>query len=106
QGRSNIQHEGAQRRVGVTFNGAKGYSLRHVVHEARERVTALKLPKDVYVSYAGQAEAERAGQIRLAGLTALSVTLTIAALTLAFRRRILAALVLVNLPFCLIGSMV
>src|SRR5690606_4221612 len=77
QGRSNIQHEGAQRRVGVTFNGAKGYSLRHVVHEARERVTALKLPKDVYVSYAGQAEAERAGQIRLAGLTALSVTLTI-----------------------------
>lgn len=106
QGRSNIQHEGAQRRVGVTFNGAKGYSLRHVVHEVRERVSALKFPKDVYVSYAGQAEAERAGQIRLAGLTALSVTLTIAALTLAFRRRILAALVLVNLPFCLIGSMV
>jgi CzcA family heavy metal efflux pump len=106
QGRSNIQHEGAQRRVGVTFNGEQGYSLRHVVHEARERVAALDLPKDVYVSFAGQAEAERAGQIRLAGLTALSIMLTVAALTMAFRRRALAALVFINLPFCLIGSMV
>ncbi len=104
EGRSNIQHAGAQRRVAVTFNGAKGHSLREIVGEARERVGALKLPKDVYVLFAGQAEAEREGQIRLAGLTALSTALIIAALTMAFRRRGLAVLVLINLPFCLIGS--
>jgi Cu/Ag efflux pump CusA len=104
EGRSNIQHAGAQRRVAVTFNGAKGYSLRGIVAEARERVAALKLPKDVYALFAGQAEAEREGQIRLAGLTALSTALIIAALTMAFRRRGLAVLVLINLPFCLIGS--
>jgi Cu/Ag efflux pump CusA len=88
----------------VTFNGAKDYSLRNVVSAARERIEALKLPKGVYVSFAGQAEAEREGQIRMAGLTALSVLLIVAALTLAFRRRGLAVLVLINLPFCLIGS--
>jgi len=104
EGRSNIQHDGAQRRVSVTFNGAKGYSLRQIVNEARERVGALTLPKDVYVSFAGQAEAEREGQIRLAGLTAMSTALIVAALTMAFRRRGLAVLVLINLPFCLIGS--
>jgi Cu/Ag efflux pump CusA len=104
EGRSNIQHQGAQRRVAVTFNGAKGYSLRDIVRTARQRVEALKLPKDVYVSFAGQAEAEREGQIRLAGLTAISIALIVAALTMAFRRRGLAALVLINLPFCLIGS--
>ena len=104
EGRSNVQHEAAQRRVAVTFNGAKGYSLRDIVAQARQRVDALKLPADVYISFAGQAEAEREGQIRLAGLTALSVTLIVAALTMAFRRRGLAALVLINLPFCLIGS--
>ncbi len=104
EGRSNIQHVGAQRRVAVTFNGAKGYSLRNIVKAVRERVDALKLPKDVYVSFAGQAEAEREGQIRLAGLTAISIALIVAALTMAFRRRGLAALVLINLPFCLIGS--
>ncbi len=104
EGRSNIQHEGAQRRVGVTFNGTKDHSLRDVVDNARAAVAKLELPKDVYVSFAGQAEAERAGQIRLAALTGLAIMLVVAALTMAFRRKGLAALVLINLPFCLIGS--
>lgn len=105
EGRSNIQHEGAQRRVSVTFNGSPDRSLRDVVDDARKRIERLALPKDVYVSFAGQAEAERAGQIRLAALTALAILLIVAVLTLAFKRRALAGLVLVNLPFCLIGSM-
>jgi Cu/Ag efflux pump CusA len=88
----------------VTFNGAKGYSLRNIVSEAKDRVDQLNLPKDVYVSFSGQAEAEREGQLRLAGLTSLSTILIVAALTMAFRRRSLAVLVLINLPFCLIGS--
>jgi CzcA family heavy metal efflux pump len=106
EGRSNIQHERAQRRVAVTFNGEKEHSLRDIVNEARNRIAKLALPNDVYVSFAGQAEAERAGQIRIAILTALSVALIVAALTMAFRRRSLAALVLINVPFCLIGSIV
>ena len=105
EGRSNIQHEGAQRRVAVTFNGSGERSLRDVVADAKTRIGGLELPKNVYVSFAGQAEAERAGQIRLASLTALAIVLIVSALALAFRRRVLAALVLVNLPFCLIGSM-
>ncbi len=105
QGRSNIQHEGAQRRVAVTFNGDDSRSLQDVVADVRERVEKLALPKDVYLSYAGQAEEERAGQIRLATLTAISTLLITMVLALAFRRRALAALVLINLPFCLIGSM-
>lgn len=106
EGRSNIQHEGAQRRAAVTFNGLEGYSLRDVVAEARRRVEKLSLPNDVFVSFAGQAEAERQGQIRIAALSALSIVLVVAALTMAFRRRGLAALVLINVPFCLIGSIV
>ena len=90
----------------VTFNGLKGYSLRDVVADARARVEKLDLPDNVFVSFAGQAEAERQGQIRIAALTALSIILVIASLTMAFRRRGLAALVLINVPFCLIGSIV
>jgi len=37
-------------------------------------------------------------------LTTVSIALIVAALTMAFRRRGLAVLVLINLPFCLIGS--
>ncbi|WP_295557532.1 efflux RND transporter permease subunit [uncultured Hyphomicrobium sp.] len=104
-GRVNIQHEGAQRRVNVNFNGSGERSLRDVVAEVKERVGALALPPGVYVSYAGQAEEERAGQLRLALLTALSIALVVIVLTAAFKRRALAAVLLINVPFCLIGGM-
>ena len=105
EGRSNIRHEGALRRVNVNFNGAPGYSLGNVVSEVKERVAALTLSPDVYVSYAGQAEAERTGQLRLGALTAASILLIVIALTLAFKRKLLALVLLVNVPFCLIGGM-
>lgn len=105
EGRSNIQHEGALRRVNVNFNGEPGHSLRTTVNEAKERIAELKLPADVYVSYAGQAEAERAGQIRLGALTAISILMIVLALTLAFKRKLLALVLLVNVPFSLIGGM-
>ena len=104
-GRSIIQHEGAQRRVNVNFNGASDRSLRDTVAEVKDRVAALQLPAGVYVSYAGQAEEERAGQIRLGILTALSIALVVIVLTTAFSRRALAVVLLINVPFCLIGGM-
>ena len=104
EGRSNIQHDGAQRRVAVTFNGAKGHSLRDIVNEARERVAALICPRMFMSPSPGRPRRSGKGRSRLAGLTALSTALIIAALTMAFRRRGLAVLVLINLPFCLIGS--
>ena len=104
-GRSNIQHAGAQRRVTVNFNGSPERSLRDIASEVKERVAALKLPDDVYVSYSGQAEEERAGRIRLGFLTAFSIALVVAVLTAAFRRRRLAVVLLINVPFCLIGGM-
>jgi Cu/Ag efflux pump CusA len=104
-GRSNIQHEGAQRRVTVNFNGSPERSLRDTDAEVKERIAELKLPQGVYVSYAGQAEEERAGQLRLALLTSLSIALVVVVLTLAFKRRALAGVLLINVPFCLIGGM-
>lgn len=105
EGRSNIQHESAQRRVTVNFNGSEERSLRDIVADVKARISELKLPPAVYVSYAGRAEEERAGQIRLAFLTAIAIGLVVIVLALAFRRRALAAVLLVNVPFCLIGGM-
>lgn len=105
-GRSNIQHEGAQRRINVNFDGSDDRSLRDTAADVKMRISTLKLPEGVYVSYAGQAEEERAGQIRLALLTVLSIGLVLIVLTAAFKRRALAAVLLINVPFCLIGGMV
>ena len=104
-GRSNIQHEGAQRRVTVNFNGSPERSLRETAGEVKKRVSELAFPPGVYVSYAGQAEEERAGQLRLAFLTTISIALVVIVLALAFKRRVLAGVLLVNVPFCLIGGM-
>jgi CzcA family heavy metal efflux pump len=103
EGRSAVLRETGQRRVGVTFN-AQGRSVKEVVADARAKIAGMSLPKDVYVTFAGQAEAERESQIRLGGLGALSFLLVVLVTMLAFKRRRLAILVLVNLPFCLIGS--
>jgi CzcA family heavy metal efflux pump len=104
-GRSNIQHEGAQRRVTVNFNGSPERSLRETADEVKNRVSGLAFPSGVYVSYAGQAEEERAGRLRLAFLTTVSIGLVVIVLALAFKRRVLAGVLLVNVPFCLIGGM-
>lgn len=103
EGRSAILRETGQRRVGVTFN-AQGRALQDVVADVRARIAKLQLPKEVYITFSGQAEAERESQIRLAGLGAISFLLVVLVTMLAFKRSRLALLVLVNLPFCLIGS--
>ena len=102
-GRTTVHREAGQRQVTVSFNAA-GRPLQEVVHEARTRVSEVQLPKDVYVTFAGQAEEERASQLRLGVLSGATVVLIVLVLTLAFRRSRLASLVLINVPFCLLGS--
>jgi CzcA family heavy metal efflux pump len=102
-GRSIIHRESGQRQVAVSFNAA-GRPLQDVVRDARARVSEVQLPKDIYVTFVGEAEAERASQLRLAMLTSITIALIILVLTMAFRRSRLAILVLVNVPFCLLGG--
>jgi CzcA family heavy metal efflux pump len=103
EGRANIQRRSGVRRAAVTFN-ASGRPLQDVVSDARARAGSVQLPNDVYVEFTGQAEAEREGQLRFAGLTLLASVLIVLVMTRAFQRRWLAAFVLVNVPFCLLGS--
>lgn len=103
-GRSAIRHIDGQRRVVVTFNVA-GRPLQDVVSEVRRRIDALgNLPDGVYVRFAGQAQAEQAARLQLTGFSVLALVLVVLILFLCFRRRAYPLLVLVNLPFSMIGS--
>jgi CzcA family heavy metal efflux pump len=106
QGRSVIQHDGGLRRVPITFN-VSGAALQTVVNEAKTRV-AMNVPhqQGVYIVFAGQSEAEQAARIELAISTAATVALVVMVLFLCFHQRAHPWLVLVNLPFSLIGSIV
>jgi CzcA family heavy metal efflux pump len=102
--RYSIEHDGGQRRVSVTFN-VSGASLQSVVDEAQRTIAAsVALPAGVYLEYAGTAAAERQTRNELTLYSLLALALILMILFVAFRWRVNSYLVLANLPFSLIGS--
>jgi Cu/Ag efflux pump CusA len=105
-GRSQVRHLDGQRRVAITFNVA-GRDLQGTVAAARERIAALgALPPGVFVRFAGEAEAERQARIEIVLFAVVALVVVVLILHLAFRRRAYPWLVVVNLPFSLLGSIV
>ena len=102
--RYSIEHDGGQRRVSVTFN-VSGASLQGVVREAQRVITAtVALPPGVYLEYTGAAAAERQTRNELALYSVLALALILVILFVSFHWRVNSYLVLANLPFSLIGS--
>lgn len=104
QDRYSIEHDGGQRRVSVTFN-VSGASLQKAVAAAKQRVSqSVTLPAGVFIQFAGAAEAESQARTELILYSALALTLIVLILFIAFRWRANSWLVMANLPFSLIGS--
>ncbi|MES2293373.1 MAG: efflux RND transporter permease subunit [Pseudomonadota bacterium] len=103
QTRAAISHDGGQRFDILTFN-VVGRSLQPTVNEAKARVAALKLRPGVFVEFSGAAQAQQAAQLQMLLFTALALALIGLILFLSFHWRAHTWLVLVNLPFSLIGS--
>ena len=103
QSRASISHDGGQRFDAITFN-VVGRSLQSTVNDAKARVAALKLPSGVFVEFSGAAQAQQAAQLQMMLFTALALALIGLILFLSFHWRAHTWLVLVNLPFSLIGS--
>jgi len=104
QDRYSIEHDGGQRRVSVTFN-VRGGSLQSVVADAQRAIAAaVVLPKGVYLEYTGAAAAERQTRNELLLYSALALALIVMILFVSFHWRVNSWLVLANLPFSLIGS--
>jgi CzcA family heavy metal efflux pump len=101
--RFKITHDGGQRFVSLTFN-VVGRALQATEQDAQARVAALKLPPGVYVEFSGTAAEQRAAQTQTILYTAFAVLLIGMILFICFRWRVNTWLVLVNLPFSLIGA--
>jgi Cu/Ag efflux pump CusA len=104
QDRYSIEHDGGQRRVSVTFN-VSGRALQSVVQEARQRIAqAVALPSGVFLEFTGAAEGERHTRNELLLYSGLALALIVMILFIAFDWRGNTWLVMANLPFSLIGS--
>jgi CzcA family heavy metal efflux pump len=104
QNRYSIEHDGGQRRVSVTFNVGTG-SLQGVVQQAQAVISrSVALPPGVFLEFTGAAAAERQTRTELMMYSGLALALIVMILFMSFHWRANSWLVLANLPFSLIGS--
>jgi Cu/Ag efflux pump CusA len=102
--RYSIEHEAGQRRIAVTFN-VEGRSLQAAVTEAQRRIAqSVKLPAGTVVEFTGAAAAERQTRIELLAYSAAALALIVMILLVALHWPASGWLVMVNLPFSLLGS--
>ncbi len=103
-GRYSILHDGTRRRQAVTCN-VLGRDLAGFVDEAKRQVRdRVALPAGIYYEFTGAAEARRSAQKEILIYSLLAGTGIVALLFIAFRRTRNLLLVLVNLPFALVGG--
>jgi CzcA family heavy metal efflux pump len=102
-GRFLISHEGGTRRVAVTCQ-VKGRDLGSFVADAERRVGAVELPAGVYVAFGGEYEAKRAAQRELLLLSAAAGAVILLLMWSAFGSLRRLVLLLLNLPFALVGG--
>src|SRR3984893_961669 len=101
--RYSIQHDAGQRLVVVTFN--TNGTLQDIVNQAQQAIAqSVALPPGVFVEFTGAAEAERRTRNELMMYSALALGLIVMILFISFHWRANSWLVLANLPFSLIGS--
>jgi Cu/Ag efflux pump CusA len=105
-GRYSIEHDGAERRVVVSFN-VEGRSVADVAAEAQRIVQQkVRLPAGVNMSVEGAGEAESNARRTLLLYSGMSLLIIAALLQAAFHWRSNVWLVLINLPFSLVGGVI
>jgi CzcA family heavy metal efflux pump len=104
QNRYSIEHDGGQRLVVVTFNVGSG-SLQGVVKQARQAISqSVALPLGVFLEFTGAADAEIKTRNELLLYSGLALALIVMILFMSFHWRANSWLVLANIPFSVIGS--
>jgi cobalt-zinc-cadmium resistance protein CzcA len=99
-----IAHENVERRLVVQMN-VRGRDIGGVVAEAQQRVDgAVTLPPGYRVEWGGQFENQARATARLALVVPLSIVIIFLLLFVTFGRIRQAALVILNVPFALVGG--
>lgn len=104
QGRYMVLHEDGQRVQVVTVNLRGANAAAFTRRAQRALATQMQWPKGVYPVFGGDAAAQSAATRQLLAHSALALAGVILLLYLALRRMRSVVLVLVNLPFALVGG--
>jgi cobalt-zinc-cadmium resistance protein CzcA len=99
-----ISRDDGLRRIGIEMN-IEGRDIGGFVAEARQQIQAsVKLPPGYYITWGGQFENQQRAMAKLMIIGPVAVGLILLLLFATFRSIGLALLVILNLPFALIGG--
>ncbi|MCJ7486407.1 MAG: efflux RND transporter permease subunit, partial [Candidatus Aminicenantes bacterium] len=104
EGPVQISRENGQRRIGIEHK-VSGRDIGGFVHEAKEKIGAnVALPNGYYLGWGGQFENQQRAMRRLMVIVPLVVLLIFFFLAVTFDSLKTASLVILNLPFSLVGG--
>ena len=101
--RNEITREGASRKIDVTFNVGEG-SLSDVAEEVEALVAGLPFETGYHPEVLGEWAEQRSARTRILALSLLSLIAMFLIIQADFQSFRLATLVLLSLPFALVGS--
>jgi CzcA family heavy metal efflux pump len=103
-GRPSIQHDDGRRRQVITCN-TNGRSVNEVVADAKAAIAkGVDVPAAMQLVFTGAAEAQAEAHRNLAASSTLAVVLVVLLLWIVFQSGRNVTLVMVNLPFALVGG--
>jgi len=106
QGPVQIIREGGQRVVVIRSN-VEGRDVVSLVDEIRKTLALeVPLPQGYYLEFGGQFENQQRASARLAVVVPISIALIFVMLFFTFRSLVQAGLILMNIPFAMIGGIV
>jgi heavy metal efflux system protein len=104
QGPAQISREDGLRRIGIELN-IEGRDIGGFVSEAKRKIReSVKLPSGYYMTWGGQFENQQRAMARLMVVGPVAIGIILLLLFATFRSMKLALLVILNLPFALIGG--
>lgn len=104
-GPNQIGRENGRRRI-VVYANTDGSSMSRIIGDVRNAVAATPLPGGYFISIEGQFQAQEAAQRLIVGLSLASLVLIFLVLYTRYRSAVLAAVIMANIPFALVGSVV
>ncbi len=104
-GPNQIGRENGRRRI-VVYANTDGSNMSHIIEDVRKTVAASQLPEGYFVSVEGQFQAQEQAQQRMVGLSLASLVLIFLVLYSRYRSSTLALVIMGNIPFALVGSVI
>jgi CzcA family heavy metal efflux pump len=104
-GPNQIGRENGRRRI-VVYANTDGSDMSRIIGDVRKAIAATQLPGSYFVSIEGQFQAQEQAMRLIMGLSLASLAMIFLVLYSRYKSGVLALVIMGNIPFALIGSVI